>query len=139
MDKLVQYAMSFIGTPYLYGGTSPIKGWDCSEYALELMRSVGVGPKSDANAKAIYSYLFIHGSPGWGAGAFVFYGKNLDEINHIDFMIDDNRVIGMRGGDSTTTNPDRADLQRAYCKVRPYGDRQDALCVLIPKYPDWLK
>lgn len=140
MKLLVDYAMSFVGTEYRWGGTSPIKGWDCSEYSRELLKSVGLGPKEDVTAAGLCAHLLIHGEESEPkTGAFVIYGKDTDNIIHIDFMIDDNRVIGMRGGDSSTTNSDRADLARAFCKIRPFGDRKDILYIIMPKYPSWIE
>lgn len=139
MKVLVEYAKSFIGTAYIYGGSSPIIGWDCSEFAREILRSVGMGPKADSNAKMLYAYMVIMGAPSQKkAGAFVFYGKNLDEISHIAFMINDNQVIEMGGGDSTTTNIERAHQARAYCRIRPITHRTDIVAVMMPNYPAWV-
>lgn len=139
MDLLVKYALSFVGTPYVYGGTSPIIGWDCSEFCLELLKSVGMGPKGDANAKMIHSYLTIMGLKSEKKqGAFIFYGKSTDDISHIAFMIDDNRVIEMGGGDRFTTSPEKANAIRAYCRIRPITHRTDIFDVIMPNYPKWV-
>lgn len=40
-SALVSYALSFVGTPYVWGGTSP-SGWDCSGFVQYIYRHFGV-------------------------------------------------------------------------------------------------
>lgn len=139
MKTLIEYAKSFIGTPYIYGGSSPIKGFDCSEFCLELLKSVGIAPKADTTARGIYTYLLMTGLRAQkGAGAFAFFGKNTDEISHVAFMINDNQMIEMGGGTRETTTQEKADAMRAFCRIRPISNRNDLVAVIIPNYPEWV-
>ncbi|MCI6573840.1 MAG: NlpC/P60 family protein [Actinomycetaceae bacterium] len=41
-DALVAYATQFEGTPYVWGGTSPTNGWDCSGFVQYVLRHFGI-------------------------------------------------------------------------------------------------
>ena len=41
MGTIIEYAKSFVGVPYLYGGQSP-KGFDCSGYIMYVFKNFGI-------------------------------------------------------------------------------------------------
>lgn len=41
-QQIVAYALQFIGRPYVWGGTSPVSGWDCSGYVQYVYRNFGI-------------------------------------------------------------------------------------------------
>jgi cell wall-associated NlpC family hydrolase len=59
MDLLIQYAMSFIGVPYRWGGSNPITGFDCSGLVQEILKSVYMDPPGDQTAEALYQYFLL--------------------------------------------------------------------------------
>lgn len=140
MDKLlITYALSMIGVPYLYGGSNPITGFDCSGLVVELMKAGGlVGPHFDANAQMLYDmyqktnqdYL---ASGGWSPalGHLAFYGKSPKEVTHVAFCLSKDKVIEAGGGDRTTTNRTIAADQDAFVKIRPLKYRKDLLGTLF--------
>jgi cell wall-associated NlpC family hydrolase len=138
MTNLLKYAFSFLHVPYLYGGNNSIEGVDCSAFCLELLRAAGEWGKSDASAQMIYAH-FSNPKKGLklqshAAGAFIFYGKNLKNISHIDFALDNNTVIGAIGGTSKTKSLAEAKKQGAFVKLRPRDYRSDILAIIKPRY-----
>ncbi len=41
--KIIEYAKQFMGTPYVYGGTSLTKGVDCSGFTYSVFKNFGIG------------------------------------------------------------------------------------------------
>ena len=39
---VLDYAYSFLGTPYRWGGDDPLTGIDCSGLALEVLKAAGI-------------------------------------------------------------------------------------------------
>ena len=132
MEHLIHYAMSFVGTPYVYGGNSPLAGLDCSGYVLELLRSVGLWDKTDATAQDIFNKMEKAHShvPFMREGCLVFFGKSVTQISHIAFAIDAHRFLEAGGGDSTTTSLERAVAKNAFVRMRHRKSRSDIVAVL---------
>ena len=137
MRILEQYAMSFVGTKYQWGGDDPIGGMDCSGFVLELMRSCGVLPhgKDKINAQMIYNALEANASHNtWGLEALAFYGPDVSHINHIAFCLDQYRMIEAGGGGADTTSDEVAIQRNAFVRIRPIKYRKDFLKVIKPRY-----
>jgi len=140
MKELIDYAKSFIGVPYIYGGQNPAFGVDCSELVQEILRSIGLDPKGDQTAQMLYDYFQLNGhvtdSPK--PGALLFYGQSAEKITHIAFAISDNQLIEAGGGDSTTTSLEAASHKAAFVRIRPVTHRKDLIAILYPIYPDFV-
>ena len=139
---LIRYAMTFIGTRYLFGtapsgGDDPGAGFDCSGFASELLRAAGVLKYRDRlNAQGIYAHLRTGGEicePR--AGAFSFYGKSATEISHVGFCIAPGYMIEAGGGDETTLDTTTAARQNAFTRIRPVRFRRDFVACVMPAYP----
>ena len=50
-QQVIALAKQYVGTPYVYGGTSP-SGWDCSGFTSYIYSKVGVDLPRTANAQA---------------------------------------------------------------------------------------
>ena len=50
IDDLIAYAKSFLGVPYVYGGTSP-KGFDCSGYTMYIFKHFGISLPHSATSQ----------------------------------------------------------------------------------------
>jgi len=134
MDLLVQYALSFVGTPYLWGGDS-FNGYDCSGLIQELLRSVGADPPGDQTAQKLFDYFSQRG--GWNlesAGALAFFGKDATRISHVGMLLDPYRIIEAGGGDSSTTTRKRAIEQNAFVRIRLLKERKDLVTIIKPHY-----
>lgn len=135
LDSVLDYAKSFIGTPYRWGGRHPSEGLDCSEFVQIVLRAVGFDPPGDQTAQTLYDKLKNCSSiPDPQAGAVLFFGKSVTKMSHVALALDELLMIEAGGGDRTTTTLQRAIEQRAFIRIRPIKSRTDLLDCLLPFY-----
>jgi lipoprotein Spr len=142
MKQLIEYAKSFLGTAYIWGGNHPSYGYDCSGFVQEVLASVGCDPKGDQTAQMLYDYFLLEGDEIWGpkTGALMFYGSSKERIYHVAFCINEYQIIEAGGGDSSCTDLSRAIAKNAFVRLRPSDHRfKERVGVLLPRYPDWVK
>lgn len=138
MKILYDYAMSFLNTPYRWGGDDPMTGFDCSGFVQELLASVGIDPPRDQTAQALHDHFILDGY-SWRreTGALIFYGKN-GRVNHVAFALTENLVIEAAGGGSRTRTLKDAVRDNAWIRIRPYNYRPDIIRTILPQYPSWI-
>lgn len=133
MDIIYDYAMSFVGKPYLWGGDDPMTGFDCSGLVVEILQAMGsINHGSDYTAHDLYR-LFEHScisSPELGVLAF--YGS-VAKITHVGFCLDDRLMLESGGGGSRTTTLQAAIDQNAYIRIRPFDSRSDLVGLKWPQ------
>lgn len=128
-------ALSYVGLPYLWGGNSPVSGFDCSGLVAELMRVEGVLGPADLSAQMLYDYLESRGEKSVAQeGAVVFFGPSTLEINHVGYMIDEWRMVEAAGGGREVTTGDVAAKLGACVRVRFVNYRKDYLGAIMPRY-----
>ncbi|TXG77618.1 peptidoglycan endopeptidase [Candidatus Dojkabacteria bacterium] len=135
MELLKEYALSFIGVPYRWGGDDAILGYDCSGFIQELLKSCGEDPPEDQTAQKLYDHFEKKGR--WnslGLGALAFYGKDTTKISHVAMMLDGYRIIEAGGGGSTTIDLNAAAAQNAFIRVRLLKERKDLVAIIKPYY-----
>jgi cell wall-associated NlpC family hydrolase len=138
MELLQRYALSFVGVPYIWGGESPMHGYDCSGLVQEILRSVGLDPPGDQTAHMLWDHFRRQGGAVQPQlGALAFYGDDT-RIKHIAFCLDDHRVLEAGGGNSKCQDVEDAKHYRAFVRVRPFKRRRDYLECLMPPYPAWV-
>ena len=139
MKELIEYAKSFLHTPYKWGGNTPISGMDCSGFIQAVLASIGMDPPGRDTAQSLYAHFSINGiimqKPV--PGALIFYGSAIDRISHVAMAINEHLVIEAGGGDHTTTSKEVADKQNALVRIRPYNRRLDIVKISMPQYPTW--
>lgn len=86
---IAEYAVQFVGNPYVYGGTSLTKGADCSGFTLTIFKKYGVSLSHSARAQSKC------GTPvaisELRPGDLVFY-SNETGINHVTIYIGNGQV-----------------------------------------------
>ncbi|MCK9325035.1 MAG: C40 family peptidase [Bacteroidales bacterium] len=121
----IEIAKQFLGRPYTWGGDDPMRGFDCSGLAVELLKSVGVLPRrGDWTAQMLWNRFDNFGvmvsEPYWGC--LVFW-KSGGEIIHVEMCLNDELSIGASGGGSKVKTLEDAIKQNAFIKVRPFRSR----------------
>jgi cell wall-associated NlpC family hydrolase len=129
---MLQYALSFLGLPYIYGANNPIVGFDCSGLVVELLKSEGKFPlNKDASSATLFTYLK---SKTWLSvqnpefGDIIFYGK--PQITHVAYFLGSGFIIESSGGDKNTNTPQKAASKNAFVKLRQYDYRDDIYAIL---------
>ena len=130
--KISDYAKSFIGVPYIYGGNNPIVGMDCSGLVCECLKAVGIlSSHSDFTAQGLYEHFVNIGYPEFAksdADFILFFGSSRSKISHVAIGIDDKLMIESGGGDSLTTTIEAAKKLNAFVRIRPI--RKDLIIVI---------
>ncbi len=131
MEKILyDYALSFVGTHYLWGGNNPLTGMDCSGLVLELLRSIGAWGKIDDTAQGIYgTFGGMKAKSNYAFGDILYFGKSTTQITHVTMSLGSGLMIEAGAGGSTTTSKDAAAKQSAFVRVRPINNRADLVAV----------
>lgn len=87
-NNIVNYALEFLGNPYVWGGTSLTKGADCSGFVKSVFRNYGISlprtSRTQANAGTKIS------SSEMQPGDLVFYGS---PINHVAIYMGNGKIV----------------------------------------------
>lgn len=87
--QIVEYALQFVGNPYVWGGTDPNVGADCSGFTSYVMRNVaGVSLSHSSRAQAGEGRRVENPLPG----DLIFY-SNGGRINHVAIYIGDGQIV----------------------------------------------
>lgn len=87
--SLTRSAMRFIGTPYVFGGTSP-SGFDCSGYTQHVFAMLGIALPRTADAQ------YYAGRPtvgGMTTGDLVFFQTYLPGPSHVGIYLGNGRFV----------------------------------------------
>lgn len=87
--ELCQYAQTFIGNPYVYGGSSLTKGTDCSGFTMSIYKKYGVKLPHNAASQATMGTKVSLSE--LKPGDLVFYGTK-KHINHVVIYIGNGQV-----------------------------------------------
>ena len=135
---IYDYAVSYLGTPYRWGGDDPINGIDCSGLVIEILQAAGIFPRGyDSPAKAIFKDLQRQGAVFASKaqfGTILFFGKTPDTISHTGFALSEKLFIEAGGGDSSVINNQVAAVKNAFVRIRPITWRSDLSAMVDPKY-----
>ncbi|MBO5247331.1 MAG: C40 family peptidase [Eubacterium sp.] len=87
---LVQYALQFVGNPYVWGGTSLTNGVDCSGFTMKVYAKYGVYLPHSSRAQPNYGRRISAAEAQ--PGDLFFYGSG-GGINHVAIYIGGGRVV----------------------------------------------
>lgn len=131
---LSEYALKFVGRPYIWGGDGSGKcggGFDCSGLVLECLWAFGKLPKGDLTAQGIHDKLLLE--KGWRQGQSVkegdvlFFGKDTKHITHVALAIGDGLMVEAGGGSSKCKTPSTS---TGMVWVRPIAWRNNLVAAL---------
>lgn len=89
-SKIVAYARSFEGNPYVWGGTSLTNGADCSGFTQSVFRDNGISIPRTSRTQAVGGRRISVDS--MQPGDLIFYARN-GTINHVGIYIGNGKVI----------------------------------------------
>ncbi len=132
---LYDYAMSFAGVLYRWGGDDPT-GIDCSGLCIEILQGVGVLPRGfDSTAGGLWNFAAFAREPKPQLGSLVFFGQPA-AVTHVGFCLNELLMLEAGGGGSKTLTAEDAAKQNAFVRVRPIrGWRSDVVGFRLPTYP----
>jgi cell wall-associated NlpC family hydrolase len=134
-DLFFNYALSFLGLPYKWGGNTRFEGMDCSGLVCELFTAFGI-TKGDNNAQGLLKSIesrkwadsFLRSPHKHHPGSILFFGRDFDQISHVAITMTESQMIEAGGGDSTTIDLTTAKNQNACVRIRPITFRRDFIC-----------
>ena len=111
---VLDYAASYLGTPYAYGGSGP-GGFDCSGFTSYVFKHFGINLSRSADAQ------YANGTPVTQAelqpGDLVFFRCNGGKIDHVGIFVSDRTFIhssSPRSGGVIYTSLDESFYSRSY-------------------------
>ena len=90
-QSIANFALNFVGNPYVWGGTSLTRGCDCSGFAMSVYANFGIGLNRTSRAQAGNGYAV--GMNELQAGDLVFYAANGRIISHVAIYIGGGKVV----------------------------------------------
>ena len=95
-DKIVATAKQYLGTPYVYGGSSP-RGFDCSGFMYYLYGQYGYSLWRGAGGQWNHNGTKVDKSD-LQPGDLVFFSDSVDPIGHVGMYIGNNQFIHASSG-----------------------------------------
>lgn len=90
-SELIEFAKQFLGKPYVWGGTDPNKGADCSGFTSYIMKhAAGVSLSHSSSAQSNEGQRIS--AEEMRPGDLVFYGSG-KRINHVAIYAGDGQIV----------------------------------------------
>lgn len=90
-QAVVNYAMQFLGNPYVYGGNSLTNGVDCSGFTSQVMKHFGISLNRSSSSQYANNGSYVS-SDNLQKGDLLFYGYN-GSVSHVAIYIGGGQVI----------------------------------------------
>ena len=90
-QNIANFALNFVGNPYVWGGTSLTRGADCSGFVMSVYANFGIGLNRTSRAQASNGYAV--GMNELQPGDLVFYAANGRNISHVALYIGGGKVV----------------------------------------------
>lgn len=88
--EVVNYALQFVGNPYVYGGSSLTKGTDCSGFTMSVYKHFGISlPHNSASQSKCGTKISVSDVQ---PGDLLFYG-NGSGISHVALYIGNGQIV----------------------------------------------
>lgn len=89
--QIVNYALQFLGNPYVWGGTSLTKGADCSGFTMSVLGKFGIGLPHYSGSQAQRGKAVS--SSEMRPGDLIFYTDSRGTINHVAMYIGNGQIV----------------------------------------------
>lgn len=141
-EEFLIFCAGFVRLPYIWGGSKPKVGLDCSGLSQVLLAFLGLDPSGDQTAQNLKDELIARGGkiiPVEEAdlGDQVFFGPRDGKISHVATCLNNKQMIEAAGGGPWCTNIQVAMEHEAYTKISSIFRRNDRVCVVRPANLEW--
>lgn len=90
-NQIVNYALQFLGNPYVWGGTSLTSGADCSGFTMKVYQKFGVSLPHHSGSQAQKGKAVS--SSNMRPGDLLFYTDSGGTINHVAMYIGNGQIV----------------------------------------------
>lgn len=90
-SRIVNYALQFVGNPYVWGGTSLTNGVDCSGFTMKVLQKFGVSLPHYSGSQAQMGKGIK--SSEMRPGDLIFYAGSNGRVNHVAMYIGNGQVV----------------------------------------------
>ncbi len=93
---MLEDAQKYIGMPYVWGGSSPETGFDCSGYVSWVINQSGVGSVGRSTAQGLYNVCTPVSSENAKPGDLVFFTRTYsttDTVTHVGILVENGKMI----------------------------------------------
>ena len=119
-DRIVGLAFGAVGSPYVFGGSSPVTGFDCSGLVHWVLEQLGVDVGRTAAAQ--YGYGEPVAPPDLQPGDLVFFANTyMPGLSHVGIYVGDGQFVD---AGTERTGVRRASLGDPYWAARFVGARR---------------
>lgn len=89
--QIVNYALQFVGNPYVWGGTSLTKGVDCSGFTMQVLGHFGISLPHYSGSQAKMGKEVS--SKNMRPGDLIFYTNSRGVVNHVAMYIGNGQIV----------------------------------------------
>ena len=86
VELMLNYAKSFIGTPYVWGANGG-GAFDCSGYVQEVLSCIGLDPKGDQTAQKLYDFFIKKVEARAFKKAAYCFGEKMLKVFHMSVLL----------------------------------------------------
>lgn len=90
-NQIVNFALKYVGNPYVWGGTSLTNGADCSGFVQSVMRNYGISLPRTSREQAKVGRAI--NSSQMRPGDLIFYANSSGTINHVAMYIGNGQIV----------------------------------------------
>lgn len=90
-NQIVNYALQFLGNPYVWGGTSLTRGADCSGFTMSVLGKYGIKLPHYSGSQANMGTAVK--SSEMRPGDLLFYADSRGTINHVAMYIGNGQIV----------------------------------------------
>ena len=127
---MFEYALSMLGTPYVWGGNTVEQGLDCSGYICEVLRAYGHIGREDLTSGQLYKKFSSKTNKSClldeceSENVLVFFGSDVNSISHVGmFNMYSYTYVESAGEGIVATD-------KGFVRVRPIDYRSDIVAMV---------
>jgi cell wall-associated NlpC family hydrolase len=121
---IVNLALKMQGICYIWGGSNPHIGFDCSGFCIWILQVFNILPSGDWTADGLKRHF--PSTTIAEVGDLIFYGTKAG-ATHVMMFIGNELCVGASGGDHTCTTEEIAKQKGAMVKIKQVHYRTDLI------------